>query len=219
MDDFVSALHAPEPDEHIGCVVITGSGKAFPAGADIIGKKTLNHMEAHKGDLITRNWERLKRCHKPVIAVGAGCAMGDGCDLAKMGDFVIAAENAVLAQPEIPRHPAKRRRHAASATRSGARPRRWICVQPWPNGCAGGGSPRTGHAGRGCGPAVGGDPCSRAEDRFLLLPAVMEIKECPIVPTRAALRKRCFFERPEFHSAFALDDQKEGVAAFVEKQN
>ena len=101
MDELGHALKGFDADEAIGCMVITGSEKAFAAGADITAMATLSFAEAYKGDFITRNWETIRTIRKPVIAAVSGFALGGGCELAMMCDFIIAADNAKFGQPEI----------------------------------------------------------------------------------------------------------------------
>jgi enoyl-CoA hydratase len=101
MDELGAALQAFDADESIGCMVITGSEKAFAAGADIGAMAKYSFADVYKGDYITRNWETLRRIRKPVIAAVSGFALGGGCELAMMCDFIIAADNAKFGQPEI----------------------------------------------------------------------------------------------------------------------
>jgi enoyl-CoA hydratase len=101
MDELGAALKAFDADNAIGCIVITGSEKAFAAGADIGAMAKLGFSEAYGGDFITRNWETIRSIRKPVIAAVAGFALGGGCELAMMCDFIIAADNAKFGQPEI----------------------------------------------------------------------------------------------------------------------
>ena len=101
MDELGHALKGFDADEAIGCMVITGSEKAFAAGADITAMATLTFADAYKGDFITRNWETIRTIRKPVIAAVSGFALGGGCELAMMCDFIIAADNAKFGQPEI----------------------------------------------------------------------------------------------------------------------
>lgn len=101
MDELGAALKAFDADEAIGCIVLTGSEKAFAAGADIAAMAQLDHMDAYKGDYISRNWEHLRSVRKPVIAAVAGFALGGGCEVAMMCDIVIAADTAKFGQPEI----------------------------------------------------------------------------------------------------------------------
>ena len=101
MDQLGAALLAFDADDSIGCMVITGSEKAFAAGADIGAMASFSYMDAYKGDYITRNWETLRQVRKPVIAAVAGFALGGGCELAMLCDFIIAADTAKFGQPEI----------------------------------------------------------------------------------------------------------------------
>jgi enoyl-CoA hydratase len=101
MDDLGAALRAFDADAGIGCMVITGSEKAFAAGADISAMAKFNLTDTYGGDFITRNWEALRSVRKPVIAAVAGFALGGGCELAMMCDFILAADTAKFGQPEI----------------------------------------------------------------------------------------------------------------------
>src|SRR5450432_1254038 len=101
MDELTAALDAAEADASVRCVVITGSDRAFAAGADIKEMASKSYADVFTEDFITRNWERVTRCRKPVIAAVAGYALGGGCELAMMCDFIIAADNARFGQPEI----------------------------------------------------------------------------------------------------------------------
>jgi len=101
MDELGQALKAFDQDEAIGCMIITGSEKAFAAGADISAMAQLTFTDVYKEDFITRNWETIRSIRKPVIAAVSGFALGGGCELAMMCDFIIAAENAKFGQPEI----------------------------------------------------------------------------------------------------------------------
>ena len=101
VDELGVALNGFEADENIGAVVITGSEKAFAAGADITMMAKFTYMDAYKGDYITRNWERLKTFRKPVIAAVSGFALGGGCELAMSCDMIFAADTAKFGQPEV----------------------------------------------------------------------------------------------------------------------
>ena len=101
MDELGAALKAFDADAAIGCMIITGSDKAFAAGADISAMAKYDFAEVYKNDFITRNWETIRSIRKPVIAAVAGFALGGGCELAMMCDFMIAADNAKFGQPEI----------------------------------------------------------------------------------------------------------------------
>ncbi|GAA0751321.1 enoyl-CoA hydratase [Ideonella azotifigens] len=101
MDELGAALLAFDADDGIGCIIVTGSEKAFAAGADIAAMATLGHMDAWKAGYISRNWETIRQVKKPVIAAVAGFALGGGCEVAMMCDIVLAADNAKFGQPEI----------------------------------------------------------------------------------------------------------------------
>ena len=101
MNELGAALKAFDADDNIGCMIITGSEKAFAAGADISVMAKYSFADAYKGDFITRNWETIRSIRKPVIAAVSGFALGGGCELAMMCDFIIAADNAKFGQPEI----------------------------------------------------------------------------------------------------------------------
>ena len=101
MDELGTALHAFDADEAIGCIILTGSEKAFAAGADIGAMATMTFADAYGRNFISRNWEKMGQVRKPVIAAVSGFALGGGCELAMMCDFIIAADNAKFGQPEI----------------------------------------------------------------------------------------------------------------------
>jgi len=219
IDELGAALLAFDADAAIGAIVVTGSERAFAAGADIAAMKDLSYMDVFKSDFITRNWERVTRCRKPVIAAVAGFALGGGCELAMMCDIVLAADNARFGQPEIkigvipgaggtqrlPRAIGKakamelvltgRLMDAAEAERSGLVSR-----------------------------VV---PADRLLDEALAVattiagmsgPSVMMAKEAVNRAYESPLSEGLLFERRQFHALFATADQKEGMAAFVEKR-
>ena len=99
--EIAEAVDAYEKNDAIGALVVTGSEKAFCAGADIKEMQSQTYMDVYKEDFITVNWERLSQCRKPVIAAVAGYALGGGCEFAMMCDFILAADNAKFGQPEI----------------------------------------------------------------------------------------------------------------------
>ena len=219
VDEIGAALDDFEADTGIGAIVITGSEKAFAAGADIGAMASFSYMDAYKGDYITRNWERVKTCRKPVIAAVAGFALGGGCELAMMCDFIIAADSAKFGQPEIklgilpgaggtqrlPRAVSKakamdmcltaRMMDALEAERAGLVSR----VVP---------ADKLLDEALGAAETIAG----------FSLPVVMMIKESVNRAFESSLNEGLLFERRVFHSAFALEDQKEGMAAFVEKR-
>ncbi len=219
MDELGAALLAFDADEAIGCIVITGSEKAFAAGADIGAMATASYMDMHRGDFITRNWETIRRIRKPVIAAVAGFALGGGCELAMMCDFIIAADTARFGQPEIklgiipgaggtqrlPRAVGKakamdlvltsRMMDAAEAERAGLVSRVVPLAELMTVTLA-----------------AAQTICE------LSGPSVAMAKECVNRAYEGTLADGVMFERRVFHSLFATDDQKEGMAAFVGKR-
>jgi enoyl-CoA hydratase len=101
MEELGVALKHFDADAHIGCIVLTGSEKAFAAGADIAAMADYTYVDTYRDNYITRNWEHILQVRKPVIGAVAGYALGGGCELAMMCDFIIAADNAKFGQPEI----------------------------------------------------------------------------------------------------------------------
>ena len=219
MDELGAALKAFDADADIGCIVLTGSEKAFAAGADIGAMAQYSFADVYKGDYITRNWETMRSIRKPIIAAVSGFALGGGCELAMMCDFIIAADNAKFGQPEIklgiipgaggtqrlPRAVGKskamelvltgRMMDAAEAERAGLASR-----------------------------VV---PLDKLQDEALAAAltiagysqiAVMAAKEAVNKAFEGTLADGMMFERRLFHALFATADQKEGMAAFVEKR-
>ena len=101
INDLGSALRLFEANKNIGCIVVTGSDKAFAAGADIAAMVNWDYMEVYKTNFITRNWDCISQCRKPVIAAVAGFALGGGCELAMTCDMIYAADTAKFGQPEV----------------------------------------------------------------------------------------------------------------------
>ena len=219
MDELGAALKAFDADGAIGCMVITGSERAFAAGADIGAMAQFNFVDAYKGDYITRNWETLRSVRKPVIAAVAGFALGGGCELAMMCDFIIAADNAKFGQPEIklgvipgaggtqrlPRAVGKakamdmaltaRMMDAQEAERAGLVSR----VVPYD---------KLMDEALGAALTIAG---------FSQI-AVMAAKESVNRAFESGLADGVMFERRLFHALFSTADQKEGMDAFVHKR-
>ena len=219
MDELGIALKAFDADEAIGCIVITGSEKAFAAGADISAMAKLNFNEVYKQDFITRNWETIRSIRKPVIAAVSGFALGGGCELAMMCDFIIAADNAKFGQPEIkigiipgaggtqrlPRAMGKSK--AMDLVLTG----RMMDAQE---------AERGGLVSRVV-------PLDKLMDETLGAAlmicgygqlAVMAAKESVNRAFESGLTDGVMFERRVFHSLFATADQKEGMDAFLNKR-
>jgi enoyl-CoA hydratase len=219
IEELNMALDAFESDDRIGAMVITGSDKAFAAGADVKEMQSKSYMDAYFGDFIGP-WERISRCRKPVIAAVAGYALGGGCELAMMCDIVIAADNARFGQPEIklgtfpgsggtqrlPRAVGKAK--AMDLILTG----RMMDVEE---------AERAGLVSRIVALAELVDEAVKVGETIaaMSLPAVMMAKEAVNRAFDSPLREGVLFERRLFYSTFALDDQKEGMAAFAEKRS
>ncbi|MCX7172237.1 MAG: enoyl-CoA hydratase [Proteobacteria bacterium] len=219
VDELVAALEGFEADPAIGAMVITGSEKAFAAGADIQAMKDWGYMDVYRSNFISRNWDRIARCRKPIIAAVAGYALGGGCELAMMCDFILAGDNAQFGQPEVklgiipgsggtqrlPRAVGKskamelcltaRLMDASEAERAGLVAR----IVP-------------------AGQLVEEALATAQKIAAYSLPVVMMIKESVNRAFESPLQEGLLFERRTFHSNFGMSDQKEGMAAFLEKR-
>jgi len=219
MTELGQALKAFDADDAIGCIILTGSERAFAAGADIAAMAKYSFQDVYKGEYITRNWETIRQIRKPVIAAVSGFALGGGCELAMMCDFIIAADNARFGQPEIklgvipgaggtqrlPRAVGKskamdmaltgRMMDAAEAERSGLVSR----VVPYDK-----------LMDEALGAALVIADFSQV--------AVMAAKESVNRAFESGLSDGVMFERRLFHALFATADQKEGMDAFVNKR-
>ena len=219
MNELGEALLKFDADDAIGCMIVTGSEKAFAAGADIGAMKDWGFMDVYKTEYITRNWEKIRQVRKPVIAAVAGFALGGGNELAMMCDFIIAAENAKFGQPEIklgiipgaggtqrlPRAVGKskamdmvltaRMIDAAEAERAGLVSR----VVPLEK-------------------LMDEAVAAASTIAEFSIPSVIAAKESVNRAFASSLDEGILFERRMFHALFASEDQKEGMAAFVEKR-
>ena len=218
--ELAAALAACEADDGIGCVVLTGSKKAFAAGADIKELQSRDMVGLYNKDPFAETWEAVARFRKPIIAGVSGYALGGGCEIAMMCDFIIASESAKFGQPEInlgvmpgaggtqrlPRAIGKakamdmcltgRMMDAEEAERAGLVSR----IVPVDN--------------------LVDEALETAEKiAKLSLPSVMMAKECVDRAFESSLNEGLLFERRAFHALFATDDQKEGMAAFAEKRS
>ena len=219
MDELGAALKGFDADAAIGCMIVTGSEKAFAAGADIGAMASYSFADVYKGDYITRNWEQMRQVRKPVIAAVSGFALGGGCELAMMCDFIIAAENARFGQPEIklgiipgaggtqrlPRAVGK-----AKAMDMALTGRMMDALE----------AERAGLVSRVV-------PLDKLMDEALAAAlvicdysqiAVMAAKESVNRAFEGTLSDGILFERRLFHAMFATADQKEGMDAFVNKR-
>ena len=219
VDGIGAAINTFEADENIGCIVITGSEKAFAAGADIGFMKDFSYMDAYKPDFITRNWERIKTARKPVIAAVAGFALGGGCEMAMMCDMIFAADTAKFGQPEI---------KLGTLPGAGGTQRlpRAVSKAKAMDLCLTGRMMDAVEAEK-AGLVARIIPADQLLEETLKaaatiasysLPVVMMVKESVNRAFESSLNEGLLFERRVFHAAFALEDQKEGMAAFAEKR-
>lgn len=219
MNELGTALLAFDADDNIGCIIITGSEKAFAAGADIAAMANYSYMDAYKGNYISRNWETILKVRKPVIAAVSGYALGGGCELAMMCDFIIAAENAKFGQPEI-----------KLGTMPGAggsqRLPRAVSKSKAMDMCLTGRNMDAAEAER-AGLISRIVPTEKLMDEALEAatviaamsnPVTMMIKEAVNRSYESSLNEGLLFERRLFHSTFGTEDQKEGMRAFLEKR-
>jgi len=219
MDELGQALLAFDADPAIGCIILTGSERAFAAGADIAAMATLSHMQAYRDGYISRNWETIRQVRKPVIAAVAGFALGGGCELAMMCDIVLAADTAQFGQPEIklgmvpgaggtqrlPRAVGKAK--AMDMLLTG----RMMGADE---------AERAGLVSRVI-PAAGLIEAALATAELINAlgqPSVMMVKECVNEAFESGLSTGIRNERRMFHSLFGTEDQREGMAAFLAKR-
>ncbi|WP_238295697.1 enoyl-CoA hydratase [Caballeronia novacaledonica] len=219
MDELGTALKAFDADEDIGAIVLTGSEKAFAAGADIGMMASYSYMDVYKGDYITRNWETIRTIRKPIIAAVAGFALGGGCELAMMCDIVIAADTARFGQPEIKLGVIPGAGGTQRLPRAVSKAKAMdLCLTARMMDASE--AERAGLVSR----VVGADRLldEAVEAATIIagfsLPAVMMAKEAVNRAYETTLAEGVHFERRLFHSLFATEDQKEGMAAFVEKR-
>jgi enoyl-CoA hydratase len=213
------ALDGFEADDAIGAVVITGNDKAFAAGADIKEMVGLGYMDVYLGDFITNGWERVTACRKPIIAAVAGFALGGGCEVAMMCDTIIAADTAKFGQPEILLGVIPGSGGTQRLTRFVGKAKAMDMILTGRNMDAAE-AERSGLVSR----VVPADKLLEealgVAKRIASLsrPAVMIAKEAVNRAYETTLAEGVRFERRVFHSLFATEDQKEGMAAFVEKR-
>ena len=219
MDEIGQALRGFEQDDAIGAIIITGDEKAFAAGADIKGMKERSYMDVYLGNFIGRNWEQVTRCRKPVIAAVAGYALGGGAEIAMMCDMIIAADTAKFGQPEI-----------SIGTLPGAggtqRLTRAVGKSKAMEMCLTGRLMEAEEAERS-GLVARIVPADELLDDALAVAAKIASMSHPMAMMTKEAVKRAFetslaeglrFERRMFHASFATEDQKEGMAAFIEKR-
>ncbi len=219
IDELAEAVDDLEDDEAIGAIVVTGSEKAFAAGADIKEMQDKSYMDVYKGDFITKGWERLSKTRKPTIAAVAGYALGGGCEVAMMCDMIIAADSAKFGQPEIT---------IGTIPGSGGTQRltRFVGKSKAMDLCLTGRMMDAEEAER-AGLVARVVPADKLIEEALAVagkiaslsgPAVMMAKEAVNRAYETTLSEGILFERRLFHSTFATQDQKEGMVAFAEKR-
>jgi enoyl-CoA hydratase len=217
--ELTKALAAFDADPGIGAVVITGNDKAFAAGADIGAMAEWDYQKVYLDNYITNGWEAVRNTRKPVLAAVAGYALGGGCELAMMCDFIIAADTAKFGQPEVTigTMPGVGGTQRLPRAVGKAKAMDWCLTGRMIDAAD---AERAGLVARVV-------PAARLEEEALAaaakiaghsLPVVMKIKEAINRAYESSLAEGLQFERREFHSTFALDDQKEGMRAFVEKR-
>ncbi len=219
MDELTDALRSIEADEDIGATVITGSEKAFAAGADIKEMASKGYMDVFMEDFITANWEEASRCRKPLIAAVAGYALGGGCELAMMCDFIIAADNARFGQPEIKLGVIPGSGGTQRLTRQVGKSKAMEMILTGRMMDAEE-AERAGLVSRIVPLDDLVDEAMKVAETIarLSLPAVMIAKEAVNRAYETTLSEGVRFERRVFHSLFATEDQVEGMNAFIEKR-
>jgi enoyl-CoA hydratase len=219
MDELSEAIDRFEADDQIRCVIITGSEKAFAAGADITEMQGKGFVEAYGQDFITRNWERVTRARKPIIAAVGGFALGGGCELAMMCDFIIAADNAKFGQPEINLGIGPGAGGTQRLTRAVGKAKAMdLCLTGRMMDAAE--AERSGLVARVVPLAELMTETMKCAHKIASasLASAMMIKECVNAAFETTLAQGIHLERRLFHAMFATEDQKEGMAAFVEKR-
>jgi enoyl-CoA hydratase len=219
MDELGAALLGFEHDPAIGCIVITGNERAFAAGADIGAMAGKSFAEAYGGDFITRNWETMRQVRKPVIAAVAGFALGGGCELAMLCDFIIAADTARFGQPEIKLGiiPGAGGTQRLPRAVSKAKAMDMILTARTMDAHE---AERAGLVSRVVAADKLLDEALAAAEAINALGAiaVMAAKEAVNRAYEGTLADGVLYERRLFHALFATEDQKEGMAAFVAKR-
>ncbi|MBT3661556.1 MAG: enoyl-CoA hydratase [Rhodospirillaceae bacterium] len=217
--ELAAALDDFEADDTIGCILVTGSEKAFAAGADIKEMQDFTYMDVYNRDFITDGWERLAQCRKPTIAAVAGFALGGGCEISMMCDMIIAADTAKFGQPEIKLGTLPGAGGTQRLTRAVGKAKAMdLCLTGRMMDAEE--AERAGLVAR----RVPADQLmSEAMDAARAIagmsrPAAMLNKEAVNRAFETTLAEGIRFERRIFHSSFAMEDQKEGMSAFAEKR-
>ncbi len=218
--ELAQAMRAFDADESVGVIVLTGSEKAFAAGADIAAMQSWSYTDVYKQDYLGHDWESLRRIRKPIIAAVAGYALGGGCELAMLCDFIIAADTARFGQPEItlgiipgfggtqrlPRAIGKAKAMDLILT---GRPMKADEAE------------QVGLVARVVPAQALMEETMKVAEKIasMSLPSVIMAKENVNRAYEAPLNEGLLFERRNFHALFATEDQKEGMAAFLDKRS
>lgn len=219
MNDVGAALQVFEADEDIGCIVITGSDKAFAAGADIAVMVDIDYMQAYKTNFISRNWDCISQCRKPVIAAVSSFALGGGCEIAMACDMIYAADTAKFGQPEV-------KLGILPGAGGTQRLPRAIGKAKAMDLCLSARLMNAEEAER-AGLVARIIPATKLMEETLAaattiasfsLPMVMMIKESVNRAWESSLQEGLLFERRTFHAAFSMEDRKEGMTAFLQKK-
>jgi enoyl-CoA hydratase len=218
MDELVAAVTSMDTDPGVGAVVVTGSAKAFAAGADIKEMQSKGYMDMYAADWF-RGWEDFTRLRIPVVAAVSGFALGGGCELAMMCDFIIAGDNAKFGQPEINLGVLPGMGGSQRLTRAVGKPKamdmiltgRFMDAEE---------AERSGLVSRVVPAADVVEEALKAAEVIASKskPVAMVAKEAVNAAFETGLAQGVLFERRIFHSLFATEDQKEGMAAFSEKR-
>ena len=216
--ELTAAIDAFEADDNIGCVILTGSEKAFAAGADIKEMAAKSYMDVYKEDFAA-SWDRIARMRKPIIAAVAGFALGGGCELAMMCDMIIAADNAKFGQPEIKLGVIPGIGGTQRLTRAVGKAKA-MDLNLTGRMMDAAEAERSGLVARVVPAASLMDEAMKAAETIasMSLIAVMIAKEAVNRAFETTLAEGILFERRTFQALFATHDQKEGMAAFIEKR-
>ncbi len=220
MVELTSALDTFEQDDQIGCMVLTGSEKAFAAGADVKEMQPKSYMDVYKEDFITNGWQRLMSCRKPVIAAVSGYALGGGCEVAMMCDLIIASDTAKFGQPEITIGTLPGAGGTQRLTRAiGKAKAMEMCLTGRMMDAEE--AEKSGLVSRIVASAdlMAESIKTATKIASMSKPVAMMVKEAVNEAFETTLWEGVKFERRLFHASFGTKDQKEGMSAFIEKRS